>query len=380
MKNEYELFDKTDFGKIYRKMTADCGLMTAIVQMESDEGINEQKAYELADELIHKMALHQGIENYVREDPENAMDDYLTGSKQLQGYDRKLLLHQLNFGLHLYQDADLIERLKEGSTIDELFREYYDNYGDDPAYSEDRLADEIRLQVSTFRIPPKAIKAIAKKLEKSDDLVADSAALSEEGLRFKCIVAMNLYLNNRETMSIDDAVSTACTDIEIEAVADAVARGQMATDTAHKILTALFIATVLFSLTAWVGGIFISQGVGVIPKMLTIPYAELPLDMAKTAVSALAASWKEISLNLFMGGGVIALTTDVIADAVGKLASKYHFYYSKNTHSAANDMSELSERFAQMYAAQDKEQNTAKWVAREGMKEEDFQEENTVLF
>lgn len=350
MKNEYRLFDKTDFGKIYNKMTENSGLIAALVQMQTDMGINERKAYETADDLSHRVAVFVGCESLLREDTEEVLDDFLAYSEKLQGYDRKLLLHQLSFGLHLYQDADLIERLKEGSTIDELFREYYAVYGEDPAYSEDFLATQIRREASAFCISPKVMKAIAKKLEKSDNLVAASAALSEEGNRFKCIVAMNLYLNNQDTMSIDDAVSTACTDIEVEAVADAVARGQMTADTAHKILTALCITTVLAALITLTGGLFAHD-----MKLL------------------------ELSRNLFLGIGVVAIVENAIAGVVGKLGSRYHFYYSKGTHSAADDLEYLANEFSQMYAAKNEERDTAAWTTEEDVEEEEVQEDHAVL-
>lgn len=393
MKNDYILFDKTDFGNIYKKMTADTGLVTALVQMQTDAGINEQKAYETADYLIHKVALFEDCMSCLRESTEDVLDDFLAYSQKLQGYDRKLLLHQLCFGLRLHQDASLIDRLKEGATIDELFRNYYAVYGENPAYSEDRLAIEIHRQASAFQISPEAMKAIVKNLEKSDDLVATSAVLSEDGLRFKCIVAMNLYLNNRDAMSIDDAVRTACTNLEVEAVADAVACGRMTADTAHKILKVVCIATVLMSLITLMGSFFAPQALGLITSnaewiglnaqaaiwegMKNKKLADLAMS---TGAKALESGLRGLSLNLFLGSGVVSLSENVIAEAVGKLASRFRFYYSKGTHSAAKDLEDLAYKFVQMNDDESEEQETAERAAGENLGAEEFQENSAVLF
>lgn len=393
MKNKYSLFDKTDFGKIYKKMTANTGLITSLVQMQTDVGVNEHKAYETADYLIHRVALFEGCESLLCEDAEDVLDNFLTHSEKLQGYDRKLLLHQLYFGLHLYQDTDLMEQLREGATVDELFRDYYAVYGEDPGHCESFLERYIRREAGAFRVSPEVMKAMVKKLEKSDNLVAASAAMSEEGNCFKCIVAMNLYLNNQDTMSIDDAVSTACTDIEVEAVADAVARGQMAADAAHKILTALCIATILVALITLVGGIFAPQAMSLIISnadwlamnaqaaawegMANMQLAEMAVT---TGGSVLKSGLMGLSFNLFLCCGAASIAEDDIARFVGNLASRFHFYYSKNTHSAANDMETLAEIFAQTYAAENVARDAAEWAPEEELEEEEFQEDAVVLF
>ena len=51
-KNEYVLYSKQEFMEIYREISSDKGLLTALVDMQTKAGINERKAYETANELI----------------------------------------------------------------------------------------------------------------------------------------------------------------------------------------------------------------------------------------------------------------------------------------------------------------------------------------
>ncbi len=359
MTNQHSLFGKTDFEAIYNNMTESSCLYDVLMQMQTDNGVDGQTAHQQADYLAHRVALFEGVRNSLCEDSEEVLDDILFSSKKLQSDDRKLLLQKISFGLHMYQDEDLIEQYNSGASPDELFSSYYAEHGDAVEYTADYLEYQLRREIASFRVSPKVMKAIARKLKWSDDLAATSAALSDEGNRFKCIVAMNLYLNNQDSMTIDDAVNIACTGIEVEAVADAVARGRMAADIAHKILSALIIATIFLGLRCMCD---------VFGEILSTP-----IDFAEVN------DLRNKSLFIWLLSGVLMATENKISEYVGKLASKYCFYRSKKLNSASDSIEALADSFAEINDGENINQYRPEW-ATDAEVEEELQSEGAILF
>ena len=94
-KNEYVLYSKQEFMEIYREISSDKGLLTALVDMQTKAGINERKAYETANELIGEVARFECTKELVQEETTAVLDDFLKCARNLQGYDRKVILHQM---------------------------------------------------------------------------------------------------------------------------------------------------------------------------------------------------------------------------------------------------------------------------------------------
>ena len=245
MMTEFAMFDKEGFAVLYREMREDEGLMTTLSQMQIKRGIPERKAFENANDMIRLVAEHEHLENMLCEDAEATLDQFLHASNKMSSYDRKVLLHQLYFGLKLYQDPELVDQLQDGVSMEKLFHDYYTRWGEDPSLTEALLEEKVRALIADHHISPQAMRVIARRLKRNANTLATSAALGEHGQRFKCVTAMELYLRNQDKLTMEEAVTAACTGVQTEALADAVSSGQIADDIAMKILLAAFTAALL---------------------------------------------------------------------------------------------------------------------------------------
>lgn len=245
MTTQMKFFTEGDFESFYLRMRNEDGMMTVLTRMQASHGIHERKAYENADTMIQLVAAHTNAVNMLSDDAMAVLDAFLNESNLMSGYDRKVLLHQLYFGLKTYQDEDLIEQIKQGATESGLFREYYTRYGEDPSITEAMLEEDIRKLMGNYRISPKAMRHIVKQMEKSQNLRATATELGEEGMRFKAIVAMDLYLRNKDTMTMEEAAHIACTNVELQAMADGVSQGLITEERAKKIFTVICLLSIL---------------------------------------------------------------------------------------------------------------------------------------
>lgn len=302
---EYTAYSKEEFLKIYRDATCDKGLLTVLVEMQTQTGVNEQKAYEVANALIGQVARFECTKDRMLEEPEAVINDFFKTARKLQGYDRKVVLHQIDFGLGLYLDSALLEQMKEGATADTLFRTYYSAYGEDPALTEAVLEDRIRKKMAGFALSPEVLRAMAKKLEKSDHVMLTCAALGEDNLRIKCIAAMEQYLSSQGTMTIAGAANAACIRVEAEGVTDAVSRGRLAAETAGKILLAV-------SLTAFVVGMLSIFSVHLIPGAVETIMANSGWSVLNSAFGFAALSDGITLMELGVGTGAVVLKKQLI--------------------------------------------------------------------
>lgn len=363
-KNEYVLYSKQEFTEIYREISSDQGLLTVLVEMQTKTGVHEMKAYETARTLLGEVARFECTKGMVQDDITAVIDDFLQGARNLQGYDRKIVLHQMDFGLGLYSDPALLEQLKEGATADELFQAYYAAHGEDPALTKAVLETRIRRKMEQFRLFPGALRSIAGKLGRSREALATAAALGEHHLRFRCVAAMDLYLRTPDTISVADAVTLAATHGEVEAVADAVARGQMAADTAAKIIAVV-------CLTALVLGGLSLLSVHLIPGALgtvmgnsswgllnsAFGYAALPNGLTLMEVGAgagaviLRQSLVSTGLGLFFTSLGVSLFSDRIVAWLGRFCAKSNFLHRDYTTTVADGLNNLADHMEQRSAA-----------------------------
>ena len=117
-KKTYALYSKDEFMRIYEDVTSDKKLLAVLVEMQTRLGIHEQKAWENASQLVGEVVQFEATKDRMLEEPEEVIDGFLRTSQSLKGYDRKVVLHQLDFGLGLYSDQALLDQLKEGVSPD----------------------------------------------------------------------------------------------------------------------------------------------------------------------------------------------------------------------------------------------------------------------
>lgn len=309
MTTQMNLFTKGDFKVMYERLRSDKGMMTVLSNMQIVYGINDRKAYENADAIIRMVASHENAASMLSDDAQGVLNEFLNESASMSGYDRKILLHQLYFGLKIYQDDELMEKVKEGSTESDLFHEYYKRCGEDPTITETMLQEKISEMMGNYRLSPMAMRYIVEQMEKSQNLRATASAIGEDGLRFKAFVAMNLYLRNKDTLTMEEAVHIACTNVELQAVADGVSRGLITEERAKRV----------FAVVALMG-------------------------LLACAVLALHTPGTHTLYALLFGTLGFAAISDDLAEWLGKVAAKHTFVRTVKEADTAAAMEEMIAR------------------------------------
>ena len=235
MKSKCRIFDNTFHQEIYQGMVdaqEHRELTGILVRMQTEAGISRDEAIENAKLCISAVISCESIRMEITDNAPEILDSLLedvAGSDQ-----RDLILHKMYFGLTVHRDPAALEMLEKGMSEEELFWRYYSENKD--GMTAEELEQGIRSAMSGYDLSPEVLEALGKKLEASGDYLATSAALGSGGISFKSIAAMELYLKNRDSMSIHEAANIACASVEAQAAADAVGKGMLTRSAAKKIL------------------------------------------------------------------------------------------------------------------------------------------------
>ena len=340
----------SSFEQMYLRLRNDDGMMTVMSRMQVAYGIHERKACENAETMIRLVAAHENTANMLSEDALEVLDAFLTDSAFMSGYDRKIMLHQLYFGLKTYQDEELIEKIKEGASARDLFHEYYTRCGEDSTITEAMLEAEVRKMMGNYRISSKAMRHIVKQMERNQTLRATAAELGEEGMRFKAIVAMDLYLRNQDTLTMEEAVQIACTNVEYQAMSDGLSQGLITEEQARQILAVIMLLCILAAIAMAFYAPYLNEGL----EYLCTEFAagRLPLLSPQRLAEAKIARDRAIVAKevLAYSGFGIAIVSEKVAVWMGKVAAKRTFVRSAeeaDTAAAMENMISRMEREAQ---------------------------------
>lgn len=232
MENGVSFFDKTFHKDIYQNMIDEQklqSLMQTLIRMQTAEGLSREKAAATASACITAVTSCESIRSELAENTVPLVEEVLEQAEK--SHDAELLLHKLYFGLAVYPDFVASD---SQLTVEELFWRYYNENKE--TRTIEALKGDIRSALTDYRLTPEVMQVLVKKMEGSGDYLAAATALGEGGISFKCIAAMELYLNGADTMTIHEAANIACAGVEIQAAADAVGRGLITRDMAKKIL------------------------------------------------------------------------------------------------------------------------------------------------
>ena len=340
MTTRMNLFTKKDFIALYRKLHSDDGMMAVLRRMQEPCGISDYKAKENADMLIQLVAAHENAVNMLSDDALDVLDAFLNDPSTKSCCDRKTLLQQLHFGLKFYEDEELIKKMAQGTSESDLFREYYARRDEDPTFTEAKLEEEIRGMMGNYRISPTAMRKIVRQMEKSQDLRATAAELGEEGMRFKAVAAMDLYLRNQGTMTMEEAVHIACTNVELQAVADGVSQGLITEERARKILAVLCLLCIITV-------IVLTFQVTELTSLIDYTRANIMSHADHHFLKSLRTE-REINLLLrrefILGGCTLSVVGNKVAEWMGQFAAKRTFVRTAEEATTAVAMEAMCNR------------------------------------
>lgn len=232
MKNDVHSFDKAFRKEIYQNMIDEQekqSLIHTLVRMQTEKGISRETAVATAEVCIAAVSGCERVRGELSGGNDALVEALL--EEAAKSNDRDLILHKLYFGLVVYPDLAAADGKL---SAEELFWRYYTQNKETKGV--ETLKEEIRGALTDYRLTPEVMQALVKKMEGSGDYLATASALGEGGISFKCIAAMELYLNDQDNMTIYEAANIACAGVELQATADAVGQGMITRDMAKKIL------------------------------------------------------------------------------------------------------------------------------------------------
>lgn len=329
MKKNVPLLDQEHFLDLYCYLTQDQNLEDALVEMQCRQGICQEKAKENADAVMYLVAHREGFFDLLSKDAGKVLDVLLEKSSALQGEDRKRLLHQLRFGLMLHQEGDLITKREKTPQPETLFEAYYAEASGDPAWTEAALEADIRSRISGYPLSPEAMRAFARKLERSGEVLTTAAALSEQGSRFKCMAAMELYLQNPQRGKLSEAVNTACMDTELAAMADAAAHGQITQERCKEYLALLIVAGILVGTVLLIADLMLDGGA-------------VTATAVSSAGSAVTAG--SVGHGLYQGSALTLMTGEALYRWAGIHAAEKRYLRNIGGAEAAKALQEMADR------------------------------------
>jgi len=336
--DKQNLMDQEAAVQLYNTLCERKDLMTVLANMQMEKGIPAEKADENAKALVRMVSDREILFDQVSENRNAALEGVLNKFAKKKPEKRKEMLHRLYFGLSLHQDPELNRRVQDGASIEWLFQSYYAQYGNDPKMTAEALEQKIRALVADFHLSPQTLRAYAGMAKRGDALAA-GAALGEEGKQFKCVAAMDLYLRNQDTMTMEEAVNTACTNAEILAAADACSCGMLTEDQVNALLAVASLVCCFLCFSSF-GDVLTLQG----------RIAEIDtMDMSEYAIEKLTElnDQKLQSIWACLAAVAGAIGLDVLSPKIsqwcGKLATKQRFTRSLEESEAAQVLNTLAD-------------------------------------
>lgn len=292
---------------IYEKMKAAATAKKVdpiLIQMQTDCGIAPQLAMENARLCMELVASRQLVHSLVSEDARKVLAQFLEYVEDMDRSKRDMILRYLHFGFTIYRKKDLVARLEQGETLDQLFQQYgLELYPTAPT------AEEVLMVMEQYRLSEETAQILWKKMAVSKDYLTFAARLGEDSRNFECIAAMKLYLENRDTMTLEQAVNQAGDDVAVLAAGDALSQAPAVSEKVKKLLLVAGIVTII------VGAGLILYGAGSLiaaNKMVVGVAVEMPKVFAEFAMGTTAAGKPALIL-----GGVSQAVVDA-AMAAGK--------------------------------------------------------------
>lgn len=238
MKN---LMNENEAAVLYRYFRSHKDLEGVLISMQQKEGISKETAAHNADRMLYLMADRKALSELLAENPSVTVGRFLDGSRSLKTETRMKLLCRLYAALQTHQDA---------AGEEALFQSCYAAACANPAEEEPRLKQRIRELAENYQPSPDILRALAEKMraDSGENVAATCETLGEDGMRFLCVAAMELYLHNRNTMTMEEAVNATCTSAEIQAAADAVQCGKSSEKWLIAAVAVAVLAGILFGI------------------------------------------------------------------------------------------------------------------------------------
>lgn len=318
-------------------LKTDTTLMDCLIAMQTAEGIDEATAEANAESCMLAVSHWDSVFGQVSRSSMEVMNRLLEKLARLEDSQRILALHQILFGLTAYDDPALAHQLDAGTPSGQLFQQHYEAIlGSGNAPSAQELEEQIRQALSGYRISPVAMGMLAHQMRHGEGYLATAEALGEDGRNLKCLLTMEVWLQNRDSLTMAEAAGKASASVQTQAVADAVQRGYISRDVAKKLLIAIGIVV------AVAGVIYLVHSMPAVAATLDkialgpnpngdpmSPLLKSILQNQFAAQHASALSRQGVGALMAFGGGALVWLSDKGADLISKLTVRFSHLFRK---------------------------------------------------
>lgn len=307
-----DFFDKKGFSGFYSAMNADTSNYESVYNALSSRRMTDRKRAEVAESILTQVSAYEyAKQNVLNGESKQIFDNFMAGIETLEPAEKTKILLELDFGLNVYQNPDLTERIKEGAEIPALFEEYHSEVYKSGNPDTDQLKDKVYDKLSNFNLSPNAMQLFTEYL-RNGDVCVTCAMASEQNELFKAELAARIFASD-ENMSVEQAVYTACTLSDSQAIADAVGEGIVAKEKAQRIIANIICVATIVSIVAGIlylgGGLLALATEGVVAGVASAVSFDSLLIMAATSAFMM----------------VVHPLAEFIADGIGSFVAKRHF-------------------------------------------------------
>ncbi len=216
-----------------------------LIRMAEKQGKSHEEAVETASQIMEETMIFENLRSELDSDSQDAMESCLDVVDTADPDSRMRILNNMRISLAIIDDQDMLAMIADAKDKERVYEKLC---GETPSWSaeeEAKLRSSVLEKAESMKLLPSALSAMAGRLKRNSCCVA-AEAMGKAGYALKCIAAMNLYLNSWE-MSVTESVAAASSEVEIQALGDAVYRGLITEEKAEKCIRALIYAALVIA-------------------------------------------------------------------------------------------------------------------------------------
>lgn len=297
MKTNYQNVKQTNIFDQYRQWKQGNDLRTVLIAMGLQADLPAEKSVAAADCILETV---RKFDNLSISSIENTQERLETLFRQLDSREleeRVLILRRIALGLRVCMDDSILscahtrEALQE--KLEQRYQETYPTVGYLSETEDETLRNEIVGLVSGFNLSSDSLDRLTSRLTRTTDYAATASAFGSQGYALKCMFAAELYLQNRESTTIDMAALDACSYTDMQAVADGIHVGMVTEAAAQVMLLGIVLAAGIHSVGLMLAATTAAQVFSIFAgTMLMI----LGYDSASDTLSTMAG---EVAVNVY---------------------------------------------------------------------------------
>lgn len=240
--NEFTITNAT-LKAIFQDAEKLCGedTPTKLPEIIHAKGFSMEKSVEIANRVL------AGVDNF-----DQVLSETTEGGKavagrmsQLQPQDQLTLARNIRVIHAAMNDEKIQEALQNGASLQELRDQMFGPADDMTDEDIAAFVSETLDKMEEMGLTEHAAKRMLAAIKRNRKVLKTMRSISNKDYDLKVCAALEIYLSTDETVTVEDAVTIACTSVELHRVADDLDRGIITSKAAYVLIMAIGLAAVL---------------------------------------------------------------------------------------------------------------------------------------